>query len=119
MPTKITRRTFVGSAAAAMCHSARADQEVVGANDRMRVGWIGCGGRGTLVATAIRNVPGVEIVAHSASTFGEMPLPAGDLATMRAKIVRKDRNQSEAWGAEAALRIADAMTGGGLLEADS
>jgi predicted dehydrogenase len=64
MPTEITRRTFVGSAAAAaMCPSMRADQDVIGVNDRIRVGWIGCGGRGTYVATAMRNVPGVEVVA--------------------------------------------------------
>ena len=43
-------------------------------------------------------------------------LPAGDLATLRAKVVRSDRDNAEAWGAEAYLRIADAMSGGGRLE---
>jgi hypothetical protein len=56
----------------------------------------------------------IEITAHSASTFGTMPLPAGDLATLRAKVVRSDRDNAEAWGAEAYLRIADAMSGGRL-----
>lgn len=60
--------------------------------------------------------PVIEITANSASTFGQMPLPAGDLATFRAKVVRSDRDRAEAWGAEAYLRIADAMSGGGRLE---
>ena len=34
-----------------------------GANKRVRVGWIGCGGRGRFVARHMRNVPGVEFVA--------------------------------------------------------
>ena len=60
--------------------------------------------------------PVIEITANSASTFGTMPLPAGDLATLRAKVVRADRERAEAWGAEAYLRIADAMRGGDRLE---
>jgi hypothetical protein len=60
--------------------------------------------------------PTIQVIAHSASTFGPMPLPAGDLATLRAKVARADRGQAEAWGAEANLRVADAMTGKDLLE---
>ena len=56
--------------------------------------------------------PIVEITANSASTFAQMPLPAGDLAVLRAKVARTDRDRAEAWGAEANLRIADAMPGG-------
>ena len=63
MPTEVTRRTFVGSATAAVCQSVRADQGVVGANERIRLGWIGCGGRGAYLAAAMRNMPGVEVVA--------------------------------------------------------
>jgi predicted dehydrogenase len=36
---------------------------VLGANDRVRVGWIGCGGRGRLVAGLMRSVLNVEFVA--------------------------------------------------------
>ena len=60
--------------------------------------------------------PIIEVTANSASTFGPMPLPAGDLATFRARVARSDRGHAEGWGAEAALRIADAMSGGYLLE---
>jgi len=60
--------------------------------------------------------PRIEVRANSASTFGPVPLPAGDLATLRAKVVRSDRGHAEAWGAEASLRIAEAMSGGALLE---
>ena len=60
--------------------------------------------------------PVIEIRAKSASTFGEMPLPAGDLALFRARTTRGDRELAPAWGAEAGLRIADAIEGGTLLE---
>ena len=60
--------------------------------------------------------PKLEITAKSASTFGKIPLPAGDLAILKAKGSRSDRSQAEAWGAEASLRIAEAMSGRDLLE---
>ena len=59
--------------------------------------------------------PTIEIKASSASTFGQMPLPAGDLSTLKARVARSDRGQAEAWGAEAYLRIANALPGGNLL----
>src|SRR5437879_8566037 len=37
--------------------------KIVGANDRVNVGLIGCGGRGHLVAKLMREVPKVEIAA--------------------------------------------------------
>ncbi len=43
--------------------AAGASTRVRGANDRVRVGLIGCGGRGRLVAGLMRDVPGVEIGA--------------------------------------------------------
>jgi|APSaa5957512622_1039677.scaffolds.fasta_scaffold199511_1 hypothetical protein len=60
--------------------------------------------------------PTLTITANSASVFGTIPLPAGDLSAFRVKVARADRGTAEAWGAEAGLRIADAMTGGTLLE---
>src|SRR5271155_3286666 len=50
------RRQFLGSAAAA----ALAAQRIRGANDRIAVGLIGCGGRGRYVADLMREAPGVE-----------------------------------------------------------
>lgn len=60
--------------------------------------------------------PRLEIVAKRASTFAEMPLPAGDLSTLRAVVERADRKNALAWGAEASLRIAEEMTGDTLIE---
>ena len=45
-----------------------------------------------------------------------MPLPAGDLTTLKAVVARADRGKAELFGAEAELRIAESMTGGELLE---
>ena len=56
--------------------------------------------------------PIIEIVARSASTFSPMPLPAGDLTTLRARVERADKAHAETWGAEAYLRIAEAIPGG-------
>src|SRR5258708_37878607 len=53
------RRQFLGSAAAA----ALATQTIRGANDRIAVGLIGCGGRGRYVAGLMRQAPGVEDAA--------------------------------------------------------
>ncbi|MBZ5596465.1 MAG: Gfo/Idh/MocA family oxidoreductase [Acidobacteriia bacterium] len=52
------RRQFLTSAATAL-----AAGRAMGANDRVRVGLIGCGGRGRYVAGLMREAPGVEYVA--------------------------------------------------------
>lgn len=52
----------VGWAASAV-GPARASERAVGANQRIRIGWIGCGGRGTFVARCFRQSSGAEIVA--------------------------------------------------------
>ena len=48
--TLMQRRTFLGAAAAA----AGSTRELIGANDRVTVGLIGCGGRGRYVANFMR-----------------------------------------------------------------
>ena len=64
------RRDFLNSCVAASVgwaalaiKPARAADRVAGANDRIRVGWIGCGGRGSFVARCFYESPAVEIVA--------------------------------------------------------
>jgi hypothetical protein len=52
--------------------------------------------------------PVIEIIAKKATSFGSMPLPAGKLSVLKARIVRSDRSKAEGWGAEAYLRVADA-----------
>ena len=51
------RREFLGAAGLA------AAQRLIGANDRVTVGLIGCGGRGRYVAGLMREAPGVEFAA--------------------------------------------------------
>ena len=51
------RREFLGAAGLA------AAQRVIGANDRVTVGLIGCGGRGRYVAGLMREAPGVDFAA--------------------------------------------------------
>ncbi|MDX2042012.1 MAG: Gfo/Idh/MocA family oxidoreductase [Acidobacteriota bacterium] len=57
------RRDFINSAitgAAVVSTTALSYERIVGANDRVVVGLIGCGGRGRQVASLMRNVPGAE-----------------------------------------------------------
>lgn len=53
------RRQFIGAATM----GALSVGTVLGANERVRVGLIGCGGRGTVVAREMAKVPNVEFVA--------------------------------------------------------
>ena len=60
------RREFiktVASSVALASTSAYSAERIVGANNRVRAGLIGCGGRGMLVARLMREVPNVEFVA--------------------------------------------------------
>lgn len=61
---KVTRRSFISSTVAATAlTSAASSQKVLGANDRIRLGVIGTGGRSTAVASQISRVGGIEWVA--------------------------------------------------------
>lgn len=53
--------------------------------------------------------PVIEITAKKASVFGPMPLPAGNLSVLRVRVARSDRSKAEGWGAEAYLRVVDAV----------
>ena len=60
------RREFiktVASSVALATTSAYSAERIVGANNRVRAGLIGCGGRGMLVARLMREVPNVEFAA--------------------------------------------------------
>src|SRR5881409_675894 len=61
------RRQFIKrmaqTAAALSATSALSAGRAAGANERVRVGLIGCGGRGMFVARLLREVPGVEFAA--------------------------------------------------------
>src|SRR5499427_1194090 len=54
------RREFIKQTTAAMSTTAISAKRVIGANDRVMIGLIGCGGRGLDVAQLMRKVSGVE-----------------------------------------------------------
>src|SRR5215510_11218729 len=62
----MNRRTFLSrtakTASLTSLTSWSADK-ILGANNRLRIALIGCGGRGTYVATLMAQVPGTEFVA--------------------------------------------------------
>ena len=55
-----TRRTFIKAAAAV---TAASQAHIFGANDRIRIGGIGTGGRGQYLLSVLSKLPGNEIVA--------------------------------------------------------
>src|SRR5690242_5670790 len=56
-------RQLVQTVTMAAATDALSHRQVLGANDRVRIGLIGCGGRGMFVAKLMREVPGVEFAA--------------------------------------------------------
>ncbi len=65
MADKIERRQFIAGAAGVGLSvlSARSAQRVLGANDRIRLGIIGSGGRGRSLMTSFNKFPQVEFIA--------------------------------------------------------
>jgi predicted dehydrogenase len=59
----LTRRKFIKTGGAAVALTAASWNRVLGANERVRVGLIGCGGRGMFDAKLMRDVPNVDFVA--------------------------------------------------------
>lgn len=57
------RREFMGKTAGAAAFTALSADRVMGANDRVRVALVGCGGRGRGVARSMRQAPNTEYVA--------------------------------------------------------
>src|SRR5262245_62185773 len=54
------RREFIKQTTAAVSTTAVSAKRIIGANDRVVIGLIGCGGRGLDVAELMRKVSGVE-----------------------------------------------------------
>ena len=59
------RRDFIKTSVSGTAITAVSYNKILGAGDRVRVGLIGCGGRGTQVAKLMLGVPGVEYNALS------------------------------------------------------
>ena len=60
---KVNRREFIGTAAGTAALLAVSPSRVLGANDRVRVGMIGVGGRGSELQGQVMKVPNAELVA--------------------------------------------------------
>ncbi len=58
---EFTKQSLLGTAT--IVTTAASAKRILGANDRVRLGLIGCGGRGIEVATLMRKVPEVEYIA--------------------------------------------------------
>jgi predicted dehydrogenase len=119
---KISRRTFVSASAASIVATAASATRVLGANNRLRVGIIGCGGlaQGAHIPSLMRmkEADNVEIVAvcdvyqkrldQAAATTGAAPVK-----DYRAMLDRKDIDYvaivtPEHWHARMTLDAADA-----------
>src|SRR5215217_8033581 len=59
----LTRRDFTRTSIALGVTTALGSMRVLGANDRVAVGLIGCGGRGSQVAGRFLNMPDASVVA--------------------------------------------------------
>jgi predicted dehydrogenase len=57
------RRQFVTKTTAAVVGTALSARRVLGANERVNVALIGCGGRGRLLATLVKQTPGAAVTA--------------------------------------------------------
>jgi predicted dehydrogenase len=120
--TKISRRTFVSASAASIVATAASANRVLGANDRLRVGVIGCGGlaQGQHIPSLMRmkETDNVEIAAvcdvyqkrldQAAATTGAAPIK-----DYRAILDNKDIDYvaivtPEHWHARMTLDAADA-----------
>ncbi len=60
-----SRRNFLGKVATGLAGTLAAQSKVLGANDRLRVGIIGIGDRGTEIARQAISIPGVEFCAFA------------------------------------------------------
>lgn len=88
------RRTFIQQGAAAM--TAASYSRILGANDRVRLALIGCGGRGSEVASHMAKVPGAEYVvacdvyAPNAAQAKTLLNPAATTGDFRRVLDNKD-----------------------------
>jgi predicted dehydrogenase len=85
------RRDFIGAAAWTALSASR----VMGANDRVIVGLIGCGGRGRLVMRGLLQAPQTELAAACDVYDPNAERAARDLAGGRAQTLRDFRRLLE------------------------
>lgn len=72
------RRTFLSAASSVAIGTRLAASQVPGANDRIRIGVIGTGGRGRYLMTQLKTVPGAQMTAL-ADVYGPRLLQAAEI----------------------------------------
>ena len=81
------RDLFRHASTGAAVWTAASYSRVLGANDRVKLGVIGCGGRGSYVMGVFQKNPAVDVVAvcdvWECSCGGQRPSVRGDLAVQR------------------------------------
>src|SRR4051812_15993125 len=89
MPDTTLRRDFLkaSASAAALIALPATTSRAAGANDRLRVGLIGCGGRGTHDAGLFANTPNVEVSYVCDTDQGRLASAAKGLHVSAAGVV--------------------------------
>ena len=100
------RRTFVQSSAQAAAWTALSARKVFGANDRIRIGLIGCGGRGSLDARLIRGtMEDIQAVApanyHDGNVDPRLKEPRNVEIAALCDVWQRRINQAKQWAPQA------------------
>jgi predicted dehydrogenase len=75
----LTRRRFIQAGLCTTLATALHGQQIIGANNRVRIALIGCGGRGHSLIKQFTIIPGVELVAICDADTAQMALVAANL----------------------------------------
>lgn len=89
-PHSISRRRFIYSSGLALSSAALSAQNIIGANERVRIGCIGTGRRSKDLINQFLKIPNVELVAISDPDTAHMD--------MRLKTIQERREQASARG---------------------
>jgi predicted dehydrogenase len=89
------RRQFVRNVSEAAAWTALSASRVLGANDRVTVGIIGCGGRGRMVMREMLRAPNTELAAACDVYDNNAALAAQELSAGRAKTIKDFRRLLE------------------------
>lgn len=84
-PHPISRRRFLYASGLALASSALSAQRILGANETVRIGFIGAGRRSADLLRNFTKIPGVEVVAISDPDTAQMDARLNSIRTIREK----------------------------------